>query len=286
MRATPRPAAVFSIPWHDRSGRFSPLRAATFAATLIPGAVLAVQFGLDALGPEPLVALEHETGLWAVRLLLISLLVTPLRHLADWPRVVVLRRMLGLAALAYALVHLLLYVAVEHFRLLHAAAEILRRTYLTIGFAALLGLVVLGVTSTDGWVRSLGARWKRLHRLVFPLTALGLLHFLLQSKLDITEAALTAGLFLWLLGWRLLPGPARASPAALLGLAAASALLTAGLEAGWYAVASGVPPLAVLAANLDVSFGLSAALWVGVTGLAAAAVPLLRRVGGRVAARA
>ncbi len=289
MRASTRPVAsrpaTLAWPWLDRGGRFSPLKAATLAVALLPALAMAAQLALHDLGPEPLVALTHGTGEWAIRLLLLSLLVTPLRHLADWQRVTQLRRMLGLAALGYALAHLALYVVVENFRLLHVAAEILRRAYLTIGFAALVGLAVLGATSTDAALRRLGARWKTLHRLVLPLAALAMLHFFLQSKVDVTEATLTAGLLLWLLGWRLLPaGRVRSSPLALLGLAGAAALATAALEYAWYALATGVPPGRVLAANLDLAFGPRPAVWVGIVGAAVALLPVAVRLARRLRA--
>ncbi|UFN49188.1 ferric reductase-like transmembrane domain-containing protein [Roseomonas sp. OT10] len=276
-RAAPRLAA-WPLPWRDRGGRFSWFKALAFLGTLVPAGILAGRWMAMDLGPEPYTEAIHVAGLWAIRFLAISLVVTPLRRLADWPRVVLLRRMLGLAALAYALLHVALYAADQQFRLWHVLSEMLRRNYLTLGLVAVIILCTLGWTSTDGWLRRLGRDWKRLHRLVFAAAGLALVHFFLQSKIDVTQAVLMAGLFLWLILWRLLPATWQASLPALLGLAAAAALGTAGIEYAWYALATPIPPLLVLQANLDVSFGLRPALWVGIAGLGAAALVPLRRL--------
>ena len=95
----------------------------------------------------------------------------------------------------------------HNYRLGFAASEIALRFYLTIGFTVLLGLVVLGVTSTDGWARRLGRRWKRLHRVIYVLGAIALLHYFIQSKSNVSEPAFFSGLFVWLLLWRALPMP-------------------------------------------------------------------------------
>ena len=268
-RRAPGPARAapgFAPPWNDRQGRFSPLKAVVLGLLFLPGLWLAWQAAQGALGARPINEAIHQTGLWSIRILLLSLLVTPLRQMLRWPRIMLVRRMVGLGALAYALLHLLLYAAELKWHLLRVASEILLRVYLTLGFTALLGLLLLGVTSTDGWVKRLGGRrWQALHRLVYSLALLSLVHFALQTKIDVTEAVLTFGLFLWLMLYRLLapqggaPGPLRL---ALAGLGAA--IGTALAEAGWYAIGTGVPPLMVLAANLDVEFGLRPALWVGI----------------------
>ncbi len=242
-------------PWRDRSGRFSPLKAATLAASVLPGLWLAVAWATHMLGARPVTAVIHGTGQWAVRFLLLSLLISPARAIFNGHRLMLLRRQIGLAALAYALAHLVLYACDQNWRLLTVASEIALRFYLTIGFVALLGLVALGVTSTDGWLRRLGHRWKLLHRSVYGLSVLALLHFLLQSKAQVNEATLMAGLFLWLMGWRLMPaGPDRA-PLPVLGLGVAAAALTAGLEYAWFALATHVPPLRPVLAEVDVTYG-------------------------------
>ncbi len=259
-------------PWHDRAGRFSPLRAVALALLLAPAGWLLTTYLAQGLGPEPAKAALREIGLWSIRLLLVTLAVTPMGRILGSPQLLGLRRMLGLATLGYALLHLLLYAAYQDFVLPRIASEIALRFYLTIGFVALVGLAALGWTSTDGWMRQLGRRWKRLHSLIFPIAALGVFHFFLQSKSQLWEAVLAAGLFAWLVLWRLLPAPARLHPVALLLLAPATGLAAAGLEYAWYALATNLPAARILAANLDVSFGLRPAVWAAV---AAVAPPLL-----------
>jgi sulfoxide reductase heme-binding subunit YedZ len=138
------------------------------------------------------------------------------------------------------------------------------------------------VTSTDGMLKRMGGRaWRRLHWWVHPIIALALFHFTLQSKADATESMLMAGLYAWLVGYRLI-APEGGAPGlpALLGLAVGAMVATAGIEFAWYALGTGLNPWRVLEANLDITFGFRPALWVGIAGLAAAAlriVPMLRR---------
>lgn len=268
-----------AVPWRDRQGRFSALKLGTLLLLCLPAALLAWWAAQGELGGRPVMEAIHWTGLWAVRILLLSLLVTPLRQMLRWPNAMQLRRMIGVAALAYALLHLVLYALDLKWDLGKVASEIVLRIYLTIGFVALLGLVALGVTSTDGWVKRLGGRrWQALHRLAYGIGVLALVHFALQSKIDVTEAILMAGLFLWLMGYRLLaPKGSAPSLGRLALLAVAAALGTALLEAAWYGVATGVPPLPVLMANLDVEFGLRPAMWVGIAGAAALVVKATRQ---------
>jgi sulfoxide reductase heme-binding subunit YedZ len=262
------------MPWRDRTGAFSPFKALVFAALFVPAALLAQAAWETALGPKPWQAATHDSGTWAIRLLLLSLLVTPARQVLRQARLVEVRRMLGVACFAYALLHLGLYAGDQGFDLVKVGSEIARRIYLTIGFVALAGLAALAATSTDAALRRLGgASWRRLHRLAYPLAALALVHFTLQSKADVTEPMLMAGLFAWLMGYRVI-APEGGAPgvAALVALAAAAAAATAAVEFAWYALATGIDPWRVLAANLDVAFGFRPAVWVGFAGLAAAAL--------------
>jgi methionine sulfoxide reductase heme-binding subunit len=197
-----RPA--FAMPWHDRAGRLSWLKLGVFLYLLVPIAWLIVQAANSWLGPKPLTEAIHQTGDWSVRFLMLSLAITPLRFIAQWPQLILVRRMLGLGALAYVVLHVALYT-VMIWDIGKVVSEIALRFYLTIGFIGLLGLAVLGATSTDGMIRRLGsARWNRLHASVYALTVLALLHYMLQSKIDITEAVLNSGVFIWLMGYRLL----------------------------------------------------------------------------------
>lgn len=245
-------------PWLDRSGRLAPLKAVTFCALFLPALALAGEAALDQLGPRPWTAAIHEAGLWTIRLLYLSLAVTPLRQIAHWPRLLLVRRMIGVAAFAYALLHLGLYAGDQGFRLLHVAAEIVRRFYLTIGFAALVGLSALAATSTDGMVRRLGGRrWQALHRLVYGIGILASVHFFLQSKLDVGEPLVMAGLYAWLMLYRAVR-PSRGALRwwALAGLSLAAGALTLGGEALYYWLRNGVDPMRVLAAALSLQAGI------------------------------
>lgn len=267
------------LPWLDRAGRLSVLKLAVFVLVLAPGAYLAGALALDALGPKPVTAAIHETGDWAVRLLVASLAITPLRRIANWPQLILVRRMIGVAALGYLLVHFALYIVDQGFDLRRVATEIVLRVYLTIGFVALVGLSVLGATSTDAMVKRLGPLWHRLHRWVYLLMALGLVHYLMQTKLNVTQPVLWTGVFLLLMGHRALHAAGVATrPLTLAGLAVVAGIVTALFEGAWYKLATGarVPFLAILEQNLDVSYELRPALWVAIVGLGLAAVNLVR----------
>ena len=123
---------------------------------------------------------------------------------ARYPKLVAIRRMVGVAAFAYACAHLFLYVVDQHFALLHVASEIALRFYLTIGFVTWLGLAALAATSTDAMIRRLGPRWKTLHSLVYGIAVLALLHFMIQAKADVSEPVMMTGFFIILMLFRVL----------------------------------------------------------------------------------
>ncbi len=273
-------------PWLDRSGRFSPLKAAIFAALFLPAAWIAFAYFSGRLEPMPIFQALQQCGLWAIRLLLISLAVTPLRKLFHWPALIQARRMIGVAAFAYAAAHFGLYVVDQSFAFGTVASEIALRFYLTIGFAALLGLSALAATSTDGMLRRLGGkRWRRLHRLVYVIGLLGSIHYFLQSKAAVSEPTVMAGLFLWLMGYRailaLLGEDRRLSVWGLVALALGAAALTALGEAGYFWLRMGVDPARVLAADLMFRFGPRPAWIVLMVGLAVAAIARFRQSAGR-----
>jgi sulfoxide reductase heme-binding subunit YedZ len=190
----------------------------------------------------------------------------------------IVRRMLGVTTMVYALIHLSLYIFQQHFDVRFVASEILLRFYLTIGFVALLGLVALGVTSTDGWIKQLGSkRWQWLHKSVYLIAILGLYHFALQLKIDVTQAVLMTGLFVWLMGYRVIEDwrwPVNL--VSLLGLSVLAALVTAAIEAAWYAIGTGIPSSLILAANLDFSTDIRPAWWVLAAALVATLIYLVR----------
>jgi len=275
------------LPWNDRAGNLSALKLIVFLGVLAPGAWIAFQAATGTLGSKPITSAIHQSGDWAVRLLLLSLLVTPLRFIADWPKLILVRRMVGVAAAAYALAHLLFYVVEQAFDLQKVASEIILRFYLTIGFIGLVGLLVLSATSTDAMIRRLGGTaWNRLHLLTYPIAFIAIWHFFLQTRLDVSQPVLMLGFFVWLMGFRLMRRAGIATaPLQLAGLALISGVATALLEALWYATRTGVMASRVLAANLDISFGLRPALWVAIAGLALAAIGLVRLRGRPEGAR-
>lgn len=159
--------------------------------------------GMD-LGADPAKRLIHACGITALNLLVVTLAVTPVRQLTGWNSLVRLRRMLGLFAFFYALAHFVVYAWLDQVLDWRAiGADIIKRPYITIGMLALLMLVPLAVTSTNGMMRRLGRRWQKLHRLAYVITALGLWHFWWQVKKDIREPMLYVGIFAVLMGWRI-----------------------------------------------------------------------------------
>ena len=158
---------------------------------------------IDALGADPVAEMEHFLGLWALRILLLTLAVTPLRQLTGQPVLLRFRRMLGLYAFAYASLHFAVYLVLDLGGYwAQVFEEIAKRPYITVGFAAWLLLVPLAVTSTQGWIRRLGRRWAKLHRLVYAIAVLAVLHFWWVVKSDFREPMLYAALLGLLLGWR------------------------------------------------------------------------------------
>jgi sulfoxide reductase heme-binding subunit YedZ len=185
------------------------LKPLVFAACLAPLGYIALRiagFG-PSLGPNPVEVLQDEFGEWALRLLLATLAVTPLRLALGKPWPLRFRRMLGLFAFSYVALHFTNYLVLDQqFDWPVIFEDILDRPFITVGFTALLILLPLAVTSTQGWQRRLGARWGRLHRLVYVAAILACWHFWWQVKKDLTEPAIYAGLLGLLLGLRLWRG--------------------------------------------------------------------------------
>jgi methionine sulfoxide reductase heme-binding subunit len=266
------------VPWRDRRGRFLPLKAAVLAAVCVPGLLAAFWWSDGDLGGRPVIEVIHETGLWAVRFLLIALAVTPLRAALNWGKLLLLRRMLGLTALAYAAAHFSLYIVDQNGNLLVVASEIIHRFYLTIGFVVLLGLIALGTTSTDAAIRRMGRWWKRLHRLSYVLGVLALLHYFIQSKANVSEPVFVAGLYVWLMLWRALPASWQRPIAIYPALALLSGAAAAGIEFAWYGIATHINPWRVLAADETLRFGLRPAHYVVLVTLGLGMVILVRRI--------
>lgn len=186
----------------------SALKVLVFIAALLPLARLAagVAYFPEWLGANPAEYITRATGDWTLRFLLITLAVTPVRELLGWNWLMRLRRMLGLYAFFYGVVHLSSYVSFDHvFQVGEILADIVKRPFITVGFAALLLMIPLAVTSTNAMLRRLGAkRWLTLHRLVYVIAPLGVLHFWWMVKRDATEPGIYAVILALLLGYRAL----------------------------------------------------------------------------------
>ena len=175
-----------------------------FLAALIPLGKLAWLGLHQGLGANPIEKITHTTGYWTLSFLLLTLTATPLRALSGWLWPVRWRRMLGLFAFFYACLHFLTYLVLDQFFDWTAIVkDIAKRPYITVGFAAFVMLTPLAATSTNNMVRRLGGRrWKLLHRLVYLIGILGVVHFWWLVKKDITEPAQFAGVLTLLLGFR------------------------------------------------------------------------------------
>lgn len=183
-----------------------------FCACLVPfagclGGILALQGigwarGFD-LGVDPVRYVLDVLGKTTLNLLLITLLVSPARALTGWSNLLRLRRMLGLFAFFYALMHFTMYIGPFQSFSWHAIVQdIAKRPFITIGFADLLLLLPLALTSTQKMMRRLGRRWQQLHRLIYLIAPLGVLHYWKMLKLGWREPLLYAGILAVLLGWR------------------------------------------------------------------------------------
>ena len=184
--------------------RWVGLKALAHALALLPLGLLVQGVLADTLGADPVAALTHATGDWALRLLLLGLALTPLRRLTGqaWP--IRFRRLVGLYAFFYACLHLAVFLVLDLGGFWTQVFEdIVKRPYITVGFAAWLLLVPLALTSTRGWMKRLGRRWAQLHRLVYATGVLAVLHFLWLVKSDLREPLVYAGILAILLGARL-----------------------------------------------------------------------------------
>jgi len=190
------------------TGNIRILKVLVFLLCLLPLGKLALEiFGLAgmSLGANPIEELIHRLGKWGLNFLLITLSVTPLRKLTGMNWLIRLRRMLGLFAFFYILLHFLTYAGLDQrFDIAVIVEDIVERPYITIGMSALLLLLPLAITSTKGMMRRLGKRWQKLHRLVYVIGALGVWHFYWQVKEDILEPSIYIFVLVVLLGYRVL----------------------------------------------------------------------------------
>jgi methionine sulfoxide reductase heme-binding subunit len=188
------------------AGRLRALKAALWLACLTPLGLLARRALAGQLSANPIEFITLKTGFWALTLLLAALAVTPVRRLTGWNALIQLRRPLGLFAFFYATLHFLTYIVLDQFFAFGMIVDdIVKRPYITVGFAALVLLTPLALTSTRGWIRRLGRNWRRLHWLIYPAAALAVLHFYWKksAKADVAEPLIFAGVLVVLLAVRL-----------------------------------------------------------------------------------
>jgi len=173
------------------------------ALPLLSLVLAAFGIGGASLGANPVEKIQDTLGEWGLRFLCITLAVTPVRDWLNMPWLVQLRRMLGLYAFFYVLLHFLTWLILDQGLYWSGIVEdIGKRPFITIGFAALLLLVPLAVTSTNKMMRRLGKRWKSLHRLIYAICLLAVWHYYWQVKADTTEPLIYLAIVLALLGWR------------------------------------------------------------------------------------
>lgn len=184
-----------------RNRRLSHL--AVWLLSLLPALLLVFDGFTMRLGVNPIETITNRTGWWAMAMLAITLAITPLRRVCGWHALVRYRRQLGLATFVYASLHLATYALLDlGLDLSHLGEDIVKRPFITIGFVAWLLLVALAITSTNGWIRRLGKRWALLHKAVYLIAGLALLHFFWSQKADRARPLQFLTVFAVLLGAR------------------------------------------------------------------------------------
>ncbi len=174
-----------------------------FLLCLLPLTVLIYDGFSDQLGANPIEAISQRTGSWTLRLLLLTLTVTPLRRLSGWSGIIRIRRMLGLFTFFYACLHFLTYLIFDQsFDLQEIIKDVSKHPYVTVGFTAFLLLIPLAITSTNNMIRRLGKRWRQLHQSIYIIATLGVLHYLWLVKKDLRTPLIYAALLLVLLIYR------------------------------------------------------------------------------------
>ena len=183
----------------------SKLKISIFVASLLPAVWLTYALLTNQLGANPIEAITRETGLWALRFLWLTLLITPLRWLTGWNSIATLRRMVGLYVCFYATLHMLLYLWLDQFFDINdIIKDIIKRPFITIGFFTFTALIPLAITSNNKMVKRLGGkRWKKLHRLTYFIAIASSVHFYMLVKQDKTEPLFYIALLVILLGVRI-----------------------------------------------------------------------------------
>jgi methionine sulfoxide reductase heme-binding subunit len=265
-------------PWQDRDRSFSWLKAGALALMFAPAIWLVRQVAIGEFGPVPLGGMTYWSGLWATALLLLALAVTPAQKIFGWRQLIIVRRMIGVTALAYAVAHIFIYFALRFWNFANIAHEMATRVSLIIASVATIGLIALGATSLDAAIARMGAKgWKRLHSTIYVIAALALIHYLLSPD-TYPEQFLLSGMFFWLVAWRALERRGLGTnPRVLAALAVVSALLTALFEPLWVWALHGYEPLDTLRNDLTLDLGVPPAWEILAFGLLIAAVALAQR---------
>jgi sulfoxide reductase heme-binding subunit YedZ len=262
--------------WRDRRGRISALRIATLLFLLLPLAKAVIEAGDIVHGARPLNEMIHRAGFWALVFLGVTLAVTPFRRIFRYGNLIDVRRMLGVGAFCYIAAHLALFFADQSYDVGKFIHEITHRVYLIIGAIAWLGLATLAATSTDGMVRRLGGlRWRRLHQAIYAIALFALIHYFQQTKADVTVPTFAAGLFLWLIAYRVLAcwqDGSELSTLSLFGVAIGVSVATFLGEAIGIAIAFHVSPMRVLGTIFDFDAGIRPGWQVLAAGLAVTVV--------------
>ena len=180
-------------------------RLTVFAICGIPAGLLVAGAVMGTLGVNPVEKITHETGDWTLRFLMVTLAITPIRRITKWNGLVRYRRMIGLFAFFYALLHFSTYLVLDHFFDLQAILEdVALRRYITVGFGSFLLLIPLALTSTNKMIQRLGGnKWMKLHRLVYVSAIGGVIHYYWLVKADVRGPAIYAGVLALLLGSRI-----------------------------------------------------------------------------------
>ena len=195
-------AAATNRQWSTRIKWAKPI---LFVLLGIPAASLVFNILTGNISADPIDDLTHVTGEWGLRLLLLTLAITPLRNLTGINQLIMLRRMLGVYAFFYVVLHFLTWFVIDnYFDFQRIIEDIIERYYILLGFLAFVLMIPLAATSTNKMVRRLGSkRWIKLHKLVYPLSILGVVHFYLQVKADITEPVIYGTILAILLIYRI-----------------------------------------------------------------------------------
>ena len=244
-------------PLQDRDQGFSWLKGCSLTLMFVPALWLINQIVMEQFGPVPLGGMTYWSALIALAFLLLALAITPAVKIFGWGRLIIVRRMIGVTALSYAIAHLFIYFALRFWNFASIAQEMVTRICLILALVATVGMIALGATSLDSAVRRMGAKgWQRLHNTIYVISGLAVIHYLLSPDIY-PEQYLMSGIFFWLIGWRVLNQRARgANPLALALLAAAACIFTALLQIGWIWTYQDYEPSEILSIYFTLALGI------------------------------